>query len=450
MLNDLYQVQNNLEKEYRNLTLERFTRRTEESKRKGDESSTYYGLYLQKTTIEPLSLLIKQKIEEAKLGKSGRRQTSVKLMEKFDAVTLAFITVRSVVDKITHQKNALTSAALAIATALEDELRNQSFEAEKPHLFTKIINETKTNNKERKRKIMVGSYNRYCDAWNGWDKADKIHLGKHLIELYIEATGHIQIVLKNPSKNRTVYFVEPTQLLLDFISNNNDVAALLRPMYVPMVVPPVPWDSTRGGGYLTHHTPPLTLIKTNKRPYLEELDNMGDELSDVYRAINTLQNTPWVVNKFVLKTFQALDKLGLGIAGLKIKGKTIKPPSPLSKNRDTKELTASEKIKFGAWAEIGMEDDLTQELFDIRAASYVTKVFAKPAWAVAGGAERDAVVPEPTAAAEEELEALPAWLTARQDAYGTSQSQLEYITENGLEAWQEHVAAIKLTNPIPE
>ena len=80
----------------------------------------------------------------------------------------------------------------------------------------------------------------------------------------------------------------------------------------------------------------------------------------------------------------------------------------------------------------------------------MTKVFAKPAWAVAGGAERDAVVPEPTAAAEEELEALPAWLTARQDAYGTSQSQLEYITENGLEAWQEYVAAIKLANPIPE
>jgi DNA-directed RNA polymerase len=76
---------------------------------------------------------------------------------------------------------------------------------------------------------------------------------------------------------------------------------------------------------------------------------MGDELGDVYRAINTLQDTPWVVNKFVLKTFQALDKLGLGIAGLKIKGATIKPPSPLPKNRGTKELTASEKIKFSAW-----------------------------------------------------------------------------------------------------
>lgn len=41
----------------------------------------------------------------------------------------------------------------------------------------------------------------------------------------------------------------------------------------------------------------------------------------------------------------------------------------------------------------------------------------------------------------------PAWLNARIEAYGSVASQIEYITENGLEAWQAHVAQIKADNP---
>jgi hypothetical protein len=43
----------------------------------------------------------------------------------------------------------------------------------------------------------------------------------------------------------------------------------------------------------------------------------------------------------------------------------------------------------------------------------------------------------------------PAWLAARQAGYGSAAYQIEYITENGLEAWQTHVAAIKAANPKP-
>ena len=44
----------------------------------------------------------------------------------------------------------------------------------------------------------------------------------------------------------------------------------------------------------------------------------------------------------------------------------------------------------------------------------------------------------------------PNWLQARLDAYGPVDSQIEYITENGLAAWQAHVADIKAANPKPE
>jgi hypothetical protein len=42
---------------------------------------------------------------------------------------------------------------------------------------------------------------------------------------------------------------------------------------------------------------------------------------------------------------------------------------------------------------------------------------------------------------------MPQWYQDRVDAYGGIDSQIEYITENGLEAWQSHVAAIKVQYP---
>lgn len=43
----------------------------------------------------------------------------------------------------------------------------------------------------------------------------------------------------------------------------------------------------------------------------------------------------------------------------------------------------------------------------------------------------------------------PQWLQDRQAAYGSVETQIEYITENGLEAWQTKVAQIKADNPKP-
>lgn len=51
--------------------------------------------------------------------------------------------------------------------------------------------------------------------------------------------------------------------------------------------------------------------------------------------------------------------------------------------------------------------------------------------------------------APSEVDPAPEWLAARLTAYGPPQTQLEYITENGLEAWQTKVAEIKTANPKP-
>ena len=62
---------------------------------------------------------------------------------------------------------------------------------------------------------------------------------------------------------------------------------------------------------------------------------------------------------------------------------------------------------------------------------------------LSGPCQRTAAQKEGTIVIEEK----PSWLVNREDAYGSLQSQLEFITENGLEAWQAKVAQIKADNP---
>ena len=56
---------------------------------------------------------------------------------------------------------------------------------------------------------------------------------------------------------------------------------------------------------------------------------------------------------------------------------------------------------------------------------------------------------EPEPEVEPEVEQPPEYLQKRLDAYGTTQQQLEFITEHGIEAWQAKVAEIKTMYPKP-
>ena len=110
----------------------------------------------------------------------------------------------------------------------------------------------------------------------------------------------------------------------------------------------------------------------------------------------------------------------------------------------------------GSWANIAVLATDTKAGFEKRVKTFAPKTgVSNPAWIAADQTgsvvQEDYVTPPEVDLSDHEnaeRDALPAWMQARIDAYGDPTSQLEYITENGLAAWQEEVAAIKLANPI--
>jgi hypothetical protein len=101
----------------------------------------------------------------------------------------------------------------------------------------------------------------------------------------------------------------------------------------------------------------------------------------------------------------------------------------------------------GSWARIKTSEAMSQEDFDAEVWKYKPQPSTTaPSFIREGGSGTSSPKPEPIIP-EVETPALPNWMLSRMEAYGTPESQIEYITENGLEAWQSHVAEIKAMYP---
>ncbi len=345
---DLFTTQENLEQSARLLTQTKFKKMLTENQQKGNETSTYYGSSLMKRAIEPVAERIRTAIEEAEGGRAGPKVSSVRYLRLFDPNVTAFFTAKTIIDRLTGKTNKIQSVANSIGKALEDELRYTNFELEHPWLFKKLLNEIDTT-RARKRQNLVAAYNRYCQEWVSWGEKDRIHLGMMLIEMFISTTGFAEEAQRSLGSKKTEKILIATQAVNDFIKNNREVAEMLSPVYEPMVVPPVDWQGPRGGGYLTHHIPPLSFIKTSNRNYLEELEGLSDQMEPVYRAVNHIQKTPWQVNSFVLAILQILHDNGTAVAGLAALEDEPLPPRVVPEGMTKDEMSEEQLRQFKLW-----------------------------------------------------------------------------------------------------
>ena len=107
------------------------------------------------------------------------------------------------------------------------------------------------------------------------------------------------------------------------------------------------------------------------------------------------------------------------------------------------------KVEYpdGTWTFVELASDMTEaDLDDIvyRITPPHLRTGTTPSF-LSAGVTRTAA----EKSAEDFVDPRPQYVQDRTAAYGTVESQIEYITENGLEAWQTKVAQIKADNPKP-
>ena len=107
---------------------------------------------------------------------------------------------------------------------------------------------------------------------------------------------------------------------------------------------------------------------------------------------------------------------------------------------------ATVRYPDGSWAEIMLEDNMTEEDVDDLAYQFRPKTGGTPSFLTVNDSRTATERPSVSANAPESPDE-PDWLVFRKEEYGTLESQIEYIVENGLAAWQTEVAAIKAKYP---
>jgi len=135
------------------------------------------------------------------------------------------------------------------------------------------------------------------------DKADwkvtylDIRLGAALVDLALKHSGIIEE--HRGVKKATSIQLSPAAAAM-FISAQGAKETSLRPSFLPMVMPPLPWKAGKGGGYRVFE---MDLVKRDEPA--TQIALARADLRVPCLAVNALQETPWRLNRRVVEVLRA-------------------------------------------------------------------------------------------------------------------------------------------------
>lgn len=293
--------------------------------KESEEATLPPGKQLLKRTIEPVAAAIDAFLDDAANGTAGRRHSAVNVLALLDPIQAAYITARCVINGATRQVSAL-SVAINIANAIKDHIDFTNLSAEAPGLYRSMSRKmAKAGYGANRRRLIQKAMEKANVTLLNWHDGDKTRVGMKLIEIMVEETGLFEMVLVGKGRRKSRYFLKPTDELAEWLEKQHARCELLCPVHLPMVVPPKRWTTPYSGGYLTS-APGVRLVKSNNRDYLDELGNV--DMSEVYKAVNHIQETPWRVNKRVLEVIREVWDGGGSLGALPPREDIPLPPKP--------------------------------------------------------------------------------------------------------------------------
>lgn len=303
-----------------------------------EESGTSYGKSLLRRGVEPLAAGIAAFLAAAGSGAPGRRQQCVTHLKDMPPDVAAFITLRTIIDSLSAEPT-LQAVAVRVGREIETELRLGNL-AQKDADRYAMTKRWIAGHKSRKYR---GTVLRYAYGksetvdFEPWPAVTCLHVGQKLIELAVEHTGLVQIELapgkvRKGNRDMAAYRLLMSPRLREWIEGDCEARAVMSPAYLPTLIPPKAWEGAAGGGYHHQELRPLSLVKTTDRDYLAALDKRirAGEMPEVLTAINTLQATPWRINRRVYEVLDALWTNGDGgVADLPPRDGYRLPPCPV-------------------------------------------------------------------------------------------------------------------------
>ena len=296
---------------------------------------------------------------------SSRMQGVRSFFKRLQVTTeeIAFITLQFTIHEATQKSAVLQNAALTLADRIMDQHEYNKFKSNHKGLLKKIEEGlTIASQKHRRTVVMLKKRQKGIED-DIAEREDKLLVGCKLIELMILSTGLVQRETdhKRDKEGRSVhgakgeiYVLNLTPQALKWIEKVHDRCELLNPVLLPMIIPPRKWEGIKGGGYLANSaTLKFKLIKTRDRASLSALETVS--MPKVYDSLNSIQETPWRINRAVYGVMSILWAAGATLGGLPKQEREPAPNKPWSSDEEYELLKATQPEVVQQWKRLAAE-----------------------------------------------------------------------------------------------
>ncbi len=284
--------------EQRELELE--TDAIEEAKRRVEKSRARGPMRLVQEAIEPLAKAIREAQEAVSEG--ARWPYGVALIA-IDAEKLALITLGVILKSLgdpemTREGPPAVNVMREIAQSSWIENQRDKLRGRERDLADQLLKRNRNPwHARRNAAEKIEAFRK--KSWAHDDMG--LQLGGALLDLAVEKTG---LVFKQ-NRPKAAATVQLTDKGKKQVRELQQVAeCLLVPSYRPMIMPPRPWKDGHGGGFLV--VSPGLIKRQDAVP--EPLPHGDDRI--VCEVLNALQETPWRINRRLLKVMAAAYKAG--------------------------------------------------------------------------------------------------------------------------------------------
>lgn len=276
--------------------------------------------------------------------KRGGSDVGTKIMTLLDAETVAFITAKVTFDQVTRPQS-LQSLAVKIGHALETELRFRKYREQGQDAFDALwASQTERNKGRRHKEYAIRAIMEARGAtFEAWPVDVQLHVGMKCVDLFAQAQSLVAIhqPARVPGKRHVPKVVQLTDEGIEWFQNQDKKNLVMYPVFMPMVMPPKPWDAVTGGGYYCHT---LKIVRT---PFAQWNNYLSDSPCgpEVYKAVNAIQETAWKINKPILAVMREAWANKSEIGGLPKQDAEPVPSKPTTKYvREAQEWTEYRKL----------------------------------------------------------------------------------------------------------
>jgi len=314
--------------------VDRYTRRIGAAVGRGDPAGAGATAGLLTHLLNPTVISITEFLKQSETR--GKYTKVISHIKDVAPDTLAYATVRSLLNSCGVKATTTTRAAKAIGLLVEAEARLTAFEKANKALVSGWIRDLdqRTSSPDWRRVVLIHNLNKRGDNWNPWNDETKVRIGLALMECMITACDAVE-VRSHMVRRKTISEVRLTGPTRAWIEKADAYRALLAPAFLPCAIPPKPWTDTKGGGYwLETVGRPLSLVKADR------FCQPASELADVMQSVNLLQNTAWRVNHKVLSVLREVWNNGLDVPALPKREAEPSPTKPADIDSNPEALAA--------------------------------------------------------------------------------------------------------------